>query len=210
LVGKPLKTIGLLAGFGLLIVGVYLYLNVQASQFSQSPRPLVLPVSLRVGTIRTPEIAADLGRSYDIAVDLTRDAVVGQGRTLPSSLVSISWELFDHDKLIAEGDSEKAIWETHADTVEGIIGKFEGQSGRTYHLVLHVTRDASELDAANPRVIVQIPRGLWEDYGAGLFIRKVKAFIVGITGIVIVVLIALMRRRSRAANGDATGANPAL
>jgi hypothetical protein len=209
LVGTTLKTIGLLAGFGLLIVGVYLYLNVQAWQSSHAPRPLVLAVSLGVGTITTPEIQADLGRSYDIALDLTRDAVIGQRRRLPSSLVSISWKLFDHDKLIAEGDSEKAIWETHADTLEGIIGKFEGQSDRTYHLVLQVTRDASELNAANPRIIVQIPRGLWEDYGAGLFIRKVKAFIVGMTGMVIVVVIALMRRRSRAANGDAKGTNPA-
>ena len=162
---------------------------------------LVLPISLNPGTIRTPEITTDIDHDYDIVVDFQGLSIqskkdrcmLGVDTESPGScegfpsLIDISWTLFEGDKRISEGSSEKnpgALW---SNTVERSIGKFEGHEGHRYKLILEVKKDASSLNTANPRLKVRVPRGLWEDYGAGIFIEKAEAGVLAIIGVLILV-----------------------
>lgn len=214
--GTALRRIGFSIGATLLALGLTVYVGTNIWQFFHSPQPLILPVSLRVGTIKSKEIKANLARRYDIVLDLKRKPDVGSGNStagdtsatttsavfvssLAPHLVDISWKLFEGDKLVSEADRKEVTWETRADTMEGVLGSFEGKSGGRYILVLQVNRDASQLDVADPKIVVQIPRDLWEDYGSGPFIQKLGAGAIGIVGVLIVAVIGLMSKLWRPA-----------
>jgi hypothetical protein len=206
-----LKMITLLISITLLTLAAWLYVDVEVSQYKHDPQPLVLPVSLAPGTIRTPEIKTDLDRTYDIVLDLEGPTIRGQqlnpalrpgpstgspgvnDATFVPNLIDISWELFDDDRLISHGNSVQGGWATWANTLEGTIGRFEGHRGRSYSLVLEIKRDASQLNVDHPKIIVQIPRGLWEDYGAGIFIRKLEAGVAATIGTVILCVFFVTR-----------------
>jgi len=210
--GTALRRIGFSIGATLLALGLTVYVGTNIWQFFHSPQPLILPVSLRVGTIKSKEIRANLARRYDIVLDLKRKPDVGSGNStagdtsattsgvfvspLVPHLVDISWKLFEGDKLVSEADGKEVPWETRADTMEGVLGSFEGKSGGRYILVLQVNRDASQLDVADPKIVVQIPRDLWEDYGSGPFIQKLGAGAIAIVGALILAVIGLMSKLS--------------
>lgn len=72
-----------------------------------------------------------------------------------------------------------------AGIVEHTIGRFHGQAGHSYSLILQIRPNTSRLEAANPVLKVQIPRGLLEDYEAGPAIRKLESVAVGALGVLI-------------------------
>jgi hypothetical protein len=179
----------------------WIYRRAIVWQRTHDLQPLVLPISLNPGTITTPEIRTDIDHDYDIVIDfqglsvqIKKDrCLIGGDTDTPGScegfpsLIDVSWKLFEGDKMISEGQSEKnpgAVW---SDTVERSIGKFQGREGHRYKLILEIKKDASSLNTANPKLKVQVPRGLWEDYGAGIFIEKAEAGILAIIGVLILV-----------------------
>jgi hypothetical protein len=76
------------------------------------------------------------------------------------------------------------MWEPRV-RFERTIGTFRAQKGHRYTLVLNVNRDASELNSANPKVVVQISRGYWEDHAMGVGFGKLFAGISGLIGMTI-------------------------
>jgi hypothetical protein len=163
-------------------------------------QPLSLPVSLISGTIRTPEFTADIDHwDYEIATDF--DTKVDRQRmgclvggeanrdrcnSVPN-LIDISWELFEGERIAFEGSSgdTPGMMEEPGVRYERTIGTFKAQKGHHYTLVLHVKRDASELDSAHPRIVVQILRGYWEDHAVGVALGKLFASISALVGITI-------------------------
>jgi hypothetical protein len=179
-------------------------------------QPLSLPVSLAPGTTRTPEIEADFAHwSYEVAVDFESkfdrhqmECMLG-GEANPDvckgipSLIDISWELFEGERVAAEGNSGNTsgmLTESGA-LYERPIGSFKAQKGHRYRLVLQVKRDASELNIADPRIMVQIPRLYWEDHAMGVGLGKLLAVILGLIGMTILAGTFNFRRLKRRDHG---------
>jgi hypothetical protein len=61
------------------------------------PQPLVLPISLAPGTIKTPEIKIDLNRDYDIVIDF-------EGSRLRDERINIDivWQLSDGGTMVTQ------------------------------------------------------------------------------------------------------------
>ncbi len=206
------RTIGVLIGAAFLILAAWLYVRAVIREHTHDSQPLILPVSLAPGTIKTTEIKANLNYDYDIVLDLEGLIIQGQ-KIIPSSglrpdthsassgaqwvpnLIDISWELFEGGNLVSAGNSVTNEWTSYSDALEGTIGKFKGREGGRYSLVLHVNKDASMLNVDNPTIKVQIPRGLWEDYGVGISIQKGGAGILAIIGAAILGATFFNRRR---------------
>jgi hypothetical protein len=175
-------------------------------------QPLSLPVSLVPGTIRTPEFKTDIEYwDYLIAIDFeTKDdrqrmdcLIAGEANSDQCSgipnLIDISWELFEGPRVAFAGNSGSTpgmMWEPRV-RYDRTIGTFRARKGHQYTLVLHVNRDASELNSANPKVVVQIPQGYWEDHAMGVGFGKLFAGLSGLIGVTILAGTFAFRRLKR-------------
>lgn len=178
----PLRTAGYLIGAAFLAGSALMYVRAAAWGRDHNPQPLILPISLAPGTIKTPEIKIDLDRSYDIVIDFDGRRLRGDD----GMNIDIGWQLWDGATTVALGNSLNKPWQDWAGTVERTLGSFRGKAGRRYTLTLQVNPETSPLNHARPILKVQIPRGLWEDYGAGLFIRRLASYAVGLIGLLVI------------------------
>jgi hypothetical protein len=195
-----------------LVGGACLYAQAVSREHAHNWEPLTLPVVLRPGTIRIPDIATDRDGEYDIVVDFeekydirTMECLLGIDLTgtvdpnrckhLPT-LIDISWKLMDGGKLVSEGDSGNNPSYDWSSTVERSLGEFKGQTGHRYTLVLDVKRDAAQLNAANPKIKIEVPRGISKDYAVGTYIQKLEAIVMGLIGVSILLgLLVVLRLR---------------
>ena len=203
------------AGMAFLIAAAFFYIQSIRDE-RLNLQPLSLPVSLVPGTIRTPEFTADIDYwDYEIAIDfdtkvsrqrmdclLDGEANPDRCNDIPN-LIDISWELFEGDRTAFEGNSGTAsgMMEEPGVRYERTIGTFKAQKGHRYTLVLHVKRDASELNSANPKIVVQILRGFWEDHAMGVGFGKLFAGILGLLGIAILAGTFTFHRFKKRDNG---------
>lgn len=187
-----LRTVGYLIGVAFLAGSALMYARADAWERSHNPHPLILPISLALGTIKTPEIKIDLNRDYDIVIDFEGSRLRADGMS-----VDIAWQLWDGATMVAEGSSVNKPWQRWAETVERTLGRFTGQAGHRYTLTLQVNPETSQLNYANPILKVQIPRGLWEDYRAGPSIQKLGSGVLGLMGLLILGGAFLFRSRVR-------------
>jgi hypothetical protein len=176
-----LRTAGYLIGAAFLAGSALLYARAIAWERDHNPQPLILPISLAPGTIKTPTIKIDLDRDYDIVIDFE-----GSRPRDEWMKIDIAWQLWDGATMAAQGSSVNKPGEDWAGTVERTLGRFTGKAGHRYTLTLQVNPESSPLNHTSPILKVQIPRGLWEDYGAGLFIQRLYSYAVGLIGLLIV------------------------
>lgn len=176
-----LRTAGLFVGAVFLAAAAFMYARNVSSEGHQYTQPLVLPISLAPGTITTPEIKTVIDRNYDIVIDLAASRLKDDWMK-----TDIAWELRDATGVVAHGTSMDKGWENWAGTVEQTLGTFAGRAGHVYRLTLQVNPAAAQRYSGNAVLRVQIPRGLWEDYGAGIAIQKVESAIIGIIGLLII------------------------
>jgi hypothetical protein len=187
-------------GVALLIIAARLYAHAAVYEHHNWV-PLTLPVSLEPKTIRTPQITTDFDGDYEILIELEKihdfhkmecmlgDPYPNTCKGIPN-LIDISWRLLEGEgeNVVSQGDSGDYLGAAWSATVERMIGKFRGQVGHNYVLVLHVKRDASELNAGRPRIKVQVPLlGAPKDYGAAAYVQRMFASMVGLVGAIILV-----------------------
>ena len=131
-----------------------------------------MAVSLKVGTVRTPEFPV-VANDYYIMIQTDAGNLPGEQvmcmmgmfstplalQTHKCSsddpLLRTDWTVRDNDQVIATGSSPPgghSIW-SNAE-VTRVIGYFMGQKGKKYDLEVKFTKDASVLDAVNPHLIV--------------------------------------------------------
>jgi hypothetical protein len=176
-----LRIAGLFVGTALLAWAAFMYARVVSSEGDQYTQPLVLAISLAPGRITTPEIKTVIDRNYDVVIDLAASRLKDDWMK-----TDIAWELRDATGVVAYGTSIDKGWENWAETVEQRLGTFTGRAGHVYTLTLQVNPAAAQAYSGNAILRVQIPRGLWGDYGAGIAIQKVESGIVGFIGLLIV------------------------
>jgi hypothetical protein len=176
-----LRTVGFFVGTAFLAWAAFMYAHVVSSEGDQYTQPLILPISLAPGTITTPAMKTVIDRNYDVVIDLDERQLNGEWMN-----TDIGWELRDVAGVVAHGTSVDKGWQNWAGTLEQRLGTFAGRAGHVYTLTLQVNPAALQPYSGNAILRVQIPRGLWEDYGAGIAIRKVESGIVAFVGLLII------------------------
>src|SRR2546426_10575909 len=103
----PLRTAGYLIGAAFLAGSALMYVRAAAWERHHNPQPLILPISLAPGTIKTPEIKIDLDRSYDIVIDFDGRRLRGDD----GMNIDIAWQLWDGATTVALGNSLNKPWQ---------------------------------------------------------------------------------------------------
>ncbi|MCU1286694.1 MAG: hypothetical protein JWO13_3044 [Acidobacteriales bacterium] len=127
------------------------------------------PVSLAVGTVRTPEFNT-VTQWYVIIIQVEKPLPLEQiicmmgvthNPTEASScssndpLLRADWIIWDKDQIVAKGSSTtKADSMFTKEHVYKFLGGFPGKSGKKYVLEVKFTQDGTPLNSANPHLIV--------------------------------------------------------
>ena len=189
-------------GVACLVLGVLFYFNAKSNEDARDWEPLDLPVSLNQGRIETPELAGDLDGNYQVVLQFDRKLSVNKmgcmlGALMPNgtrppwckgvpNLIDISWVVYEGDSIVANGDAAPYPGGVWSAKVERNIGGFDARKGRRYRLDLTVKRDASELNATNPHLVIRVPQDEGEGWGVLVAVQKLAARIfAAIGGIVI-------------------------
>lgn len=201
-----------LVGVLFLLVSFYVLVPfVRACVGGADGTSVVMPVSLRPGTIVTPSFRTLFDHSdcqVDIELDARVDNIVRSASGVPmfqysvgpiectggphcsplGSLLDISWQLQSNGKTIAEGNSHEwdRIGEAFSGRIIHGIGLFKVKGWHTYRVVLHINRDASALNEADPRVIVSRPSAYDERNYLGVFVGGPIVLVSGLIGLALI------------------------
>jgi hypothetical protein len=132
-----------------------------------------MPVSLAVGTVRTPEFLVTY-TGYKIMVRVKRGLALGEldcmmGVTMMGNpdhcamfrfetVLEAEWTVSDGDQIVAQGsvhgkDDRMAVSD---DTLDTYLGTFVGEANKKYVLEAKFTKDGTPLNEFKPRLIVQM------------------------------------------------------
>ena len=166
----------ILVGSCIFITGALPYLYTVLRYKQHNWTPLIYPVVLKPGIIESPYFRTDLNGTYllslvfDTMPDLRReDCLIGDDFPTGSCkgverTLYFGWKVVrDSAQIIGSGQYDHA-WSSGSGDVEAGIGEFEGRRGGRQRIVLNVTQDASELNAAHPRLQVEAHGRYWEKW----------------------------------------------
>jgi len=208
--------VGFWIGVVFLCLAALLYAKSESEEHARNWEPLDIPISLHQGIINTPTLRPDLDGDYEILIEFDKKfslnrmecmlGVLTPKGTRPDwcsgipDLINISWTLFEGKKIISHGDSSYYPGGVWSAKVDRHIGRFQARKGHTYTVALNVKRNASELNIANPRLVIGVPQEEGEGYGALIAVERLGALILALIGGTIVLgrLFSLeLRRRKR-------------
>jgi len=130
-----------------------------------------MPVSLAVGTVRTPEFAVK-HEAYFIMIQAEKrlpflDMVCMMGITTgPLELgdckkankecsLEANWTVLDGEHIVAQGSSTREYDGEYTDKyLFKFLGKFMGEPGKKYVVEVKFTKDGTPLNGTNPHLIV--------------------------------------------------------
>jgi hypothetical protein len=170
------KLIGVVGG----MLGVlYMVPSVSAGSHKDFPEKysdVYMPVSLAVGTVRTPEFPVVV-QAYDILIQAQRSLPINQMQcmmgatsnpfeskncTSDDPLLQAEWTVWDGAHVVAHGSSapsggssiaKEQIWKS--------LGGFAGEAGKKYVVEVKFTKDGTPLNVADPRLIVIQHKKFW-------------------------------------------------
>jgi hypothetical protein len=144
--------------------------------FPEKYSDIYMPVSLAVGTVRTPEFPV-VDEDYDIIIQVQRSLPFSQmicmmGATTTSfesescasadPLLQAEWTVCNEGHVVAHGSStpsggsavsKNQIWKS--------LGGFAGEAGKKYVLEVKFTKDGTPLNVADPRLIIIKHKKFW-------------------------------------------------
>jgi hypothetical protein len=134
-----------------------------------------MPVSLAVGTVRTPEFPVK-HEAYEIYIRAEWRLPAGEQKCMMGAVVSgypnhcgmfhfdrlldADWALRDGDRIVAQGsvhdyDSDYGASQQYLDRY---LGTFVGEKNKKYVLEVKFTRDGTPLNITNPRLVVMMTK----------------------------------------------------
>jgi hypothetical protein len=170
--------------------------------------PLVAPISLSRGHIRTAEFKINVEGRYEIAIEVRRGfdfwglpCLIGSNQCEGNpGVIAVSWSLSSAGRVVAIGTSggnDRVIREIAA--MDRIVGGFDGGNG-LYVLDLDVLQDGSGLNGGAPRLVVfeagYEPRNNANDLGV---ITCLSSLLLAVVGTYLLIRPSLARRRERLA-----------
>lgn len=131
-------------------------------------QPVSMPISLAVGEVRTPEFKVYVNKYYIISIEAKKrlpfdvlNCMMGislnPNNCGKEPILQAKWTLWSDSQIVGQGSSDEhrgGGWEN--DTVQCIIGNFNGRLGDRYVLVVDFTKDGSPLAVTDPRLKVHL------------------------------------------------------
>src|SRR5260221_2012637 len=163
------KLIGIMGGtLGVLLFG--LGTSAGSGKYQTYTRPQIeVPVSLAVGTVRTPEFRVK-NQNYHIIIQAERrlpfaDMLCMMGLTTgPLSrfncdkepLLQADWTVWDGENVVAQGSVHErdGYFDSAKEYLFRYLGNFVGKAGKKYVLEVKFAKDGTPLNATNPHLIV--------------------------------------------------------
>jgi hypothetical protein len=162
------KLIGVVAG----MLGVlYMAPSVSAGThkgFPEKYSDVYMPVSLAVGTIRTPEFSS-VSQWYDILVQVEKPLPFRQLQCMlgvtsgpleskdcrsNDPLLRTDWTVWNEGHIVSKGSSSTENGSKFTDKcIFVLLGSFSGEAGKKYIVEVNFTKDGTPLNVANPRLI---------------------------------------------------------
>ena len=198
-------------GVALILIGIAIPLGFHWWTQSRNWVPLDIPISMAAGHIRSPEFEINLEGEYWIYVDVDRqfkpdslECLLG----LPpyysdchdhSSIVQTSWRITKAGNEVTRDHNIAPVRVGPWDRVGRAIGSFAADKSKHYALDLDILADASELNGGNPRLKIEELGGAYVRYSSLEDDWSNVAFLLVVTGIVllVVVLVGWARERDR-------------
>jgi len=135
--------------------------------------PIDMPVSLTVGTVRTPEFFVK-STDYRIMLKVRRGLPLAQLQCLMgirlhegrdycgyahiATAIAAEWKVWDGERIVAQGSvsgwSDK--FAVSDDALEKYLGTFASEANKKYVLELTFTKDGTALNEFKPRLIVEM------------------------------------------------------
>jgi hypothetical protein len=128
-----------------------------------------VPVSLAVGTVRTPEFSA-VAQWYDIMVQVEKplpflqmQCMMGvtsglrdpQDCSSDDPLLRADWTVWDGDHVVDKGTiPNRCACKFEDKYIYKLFGSFGGEAGRKYVVEVKFTKDGTPLNVAHPHLIV--------------------------------------------------------
>ena len=176
-----------LVGSCIFISGALPYLYTVFRYKQHNWTPLTYPIVLKPGITESPYFRTDLNGTYllslvfDTMPDLKERRLLRSGMIFRRAHVKALNELYTLGGKLVRGSAQiiqsgqyDHAWSSGSGDVEAGIGGFEGRRGGWQKIVLNVTQDASELNAAHPRLQVEAHWKLlgksWIIYGQFAFL----------------------------------------
>lgn len=168
------KLIGVVGG----ILGVlYMAPSISAGTHKDFPEKysdVYMPVSLAIGTIRTPEFVTD-SQLYDILIQVEKplpfnqmacmmgvsDSPVDHCRS-NDPLLRADWTVWNEGHIVSKGSSPIEVPAKFTDKyIFGLLGIFSGEAGKKYTVEVKFTNDGTPLNVANPHLIIIRHKKFW-------------------------------------------------
>jgi hypothetical protein len=128
-----------------------------------------MPVSLTVGSVRTPEFAP-VSLGYDIMIQVEKPLPfqqmvcmmgVGSGISAPNDcssndpLLRADWTVLDGERIVDHGTApNRCACKFEDKYIYKFLGSFAGEAGKKYVVEVTFTKDGGALNVANPHLIV--------------------------------------------------------
>ena len=188
-------------GLALAILGILPYAALQCWVILQQRTwtPLRYSLSLRPGSITSPEFTTRASTGYRILLEFDRriafqrmECLLGleswqadeKCRNIPEA-VDVSWRVLSDGRANSIGSSRDTRGGSYSDTIAKEIGRFDARSGQHNVVLLDVKRDGRELDSTAPRLVVQVYPGYWEGTVILLQLAFFGAVLVGVPGLIV-------------------------
>ena len=137
---------------------------------------VVMPVSLALGSIRTPEFTTITG-SYDFIIEVEKPLPFMQMTCMmgvttspldlkdcrpQDPLLRADWVVKDGEAIVAKGSIPDlcacAFTDKH---IYKLLGRFEAEGGQKYTVEIRFTKDGSVLDVAHPILLIIQHKRFW-------------------------------------------------
>jgi hypothetical protein len=209
-----------LTGLALVAGGAVLFGVWAAWLATRTDRPVDVPISMAMGHVRTREFKVNLNALYIIEIEVqkkipfdTLNCLLGLGTSATSSalqecperpsVVRTSWTLTSDGRTVASGSSDddrEGDWGN--ESISRILGSFRSEDGRRYVLDVNVLADGSSLVPGNPRLKVRVHPMFYEDVMVGGTAISLIAFVLVLTGGILLVISFVKNHRTRNVSAD--------
>ena len=136
--------------------------------------PIIIPITLDSGTIRTPPFPV---RSTGFALSIRLEKRIpfhelnckmGLNESFlqvchEDPLLAIDWKIWDGDRLVRSGSlrgrDHGGAWAK--DSIDRYMGGFEGERNKAFIIELTTTQDGGILKTCNPKLIIEADGNWW-------------------------------------------------
>jgi hypothetical protein len=199
-------------GIGLALAGIFAYGTFLLFEATVVDHPVLMPVSLSAGEVKTPEFRIYESQFYNIGIEVKRrlplevlNCMLGisTGPLDPTNcgkrpLLQADWRLWSNGEIVGQGSSEShrgGGWGN--DNVECVFGNFRGERGKKYVLVVNFEGDGASLAITDPHLKVAIGAGY--DQTAIVTNLYFFALFIVLEAIAAIVLVSAALRKGRRA-----------